>query len=180
MGRRTLYCGMPYRVRLPQTYLFAQASNAHSGRWTAEVLRACHRAEINPRSIEIIDEEQATATGDLSGVILKICEQLTPETIQRLPEEIQATCPQGVSTWLIRGASPANFALNSEDISTEYFRHEFAVDSNMIHHTESCARLTQRSTGRSARSTAHRSRALNAEEALFLLESLVRSDSEVA
>ncbi|RQO63856.1 hypothetical protein DBV14_02150 [Variovorax sp. KBW07] len=146
----------------------------------AEVLRACHRVAIDAKSIEIIDEEQAAVARDLAGVVLKICEQLSPETIRRLLEEIQTGCPKGVSAWLIKGASPADFALDSEDISTEYFRHEFAVDSNMIHHAESCARLTHHATGWSARSTAHRSRALNFEEALFLLESLVRSGSEDA
>ena len=175
-----LYCDMPYRVRLPEAYLFVRASNAHRGHWTAGVLQACRRAAIDARSVEIIDEEDASATGNLSSVVLKICDQLPAETIQRLPKEIEATGPQGASIWVIRGVSPENFALDPEDILTEYFRHEFVVGSNMIHHAESCVRLTHRSTGRSARSTAHRSRALNSEEALLLLECLVRSGSAAA
>lgn len=169
-----------YRVRLPEAYLFVRASNAHRGHWTAGVLQACRRAAIDARSVEIIDEEDASATGNLSSVVLKICDQLPAETIQRLPKEIEATGPQGASIWVIRGVSPENFALDPEDILTEYFRHEFVVGSNMIHHAESCVRLTHRSTGRSARSTAHRSRALNSEEALLLLECLVRSGSAAA
>lgn len=171
---------MPYRIRLPETYLLVHSANTHSGRWTAEVLRACHQVGIDLESIEIVDEEQATAAGDLASVVLKICDRVSPETGQRLRNEVQAGCPQGVSARLIRAVSPGDFSLEPGGISTAYFRREFAVNSCMIFHTTSCVRLTHRATGRSVCSTAHRSRALNSEEALFLLESLMRSGTEVA
>lgn len=171
---------MPHQIRLPETYVFARASVSHGGRWTAEVLRACHQVAIDSGSIEIVDEQQTTDAGDLAGVVLKISARLSLETLLRLSDEIKANCPQGVSAQLVKGVPPAEFVLDPEDLSIEYFRREFAVDSNMIRHTDSCAKLTHRPTGGSARSTVHRSRALNYEEALFLLEALLRSDAHLA
>lgn len=144
-----------------------------------DVARACAGAVSDSRSIEIVDEDQTNDAGDLAGAVLKISEPLSPEELLRLLTEIRAICPKGVAVRLVKGVSPAECVLDPEHLSIEYFRREFGVISSRVFHTDSCARLTHGPTGRSARSTAHRSRFLNHEEALLLLEALVRSGDDL-
>lgn len=164
---------MRHRVRLPEAYVVASGSKADGGLWVGALLRICARMVDDANSIEIIDEERENGAGDMAGAVLKLCEPLPAEVFQQLSQEIQRNCPEGVNARLLRGASPA-MSLAPQDLLIEYFRREFAVNSRMIHHSDSCARLTHVPTGISARSTAHRSKVLNCEEALLLLESLVR------
>ncbi len=161
------------QVRLPEAYVIARASKADGGLWVGALLSICARRVGDASSIEIIDEEQENGAGDMAGAVLKLCEPLPAEVFLQLSQELQGNCPEGVKARLLGGASPA-MSLAPQDLLVEYFRREFAMRSRMIVHTDCCVRLTHVPTGRSARSTAHRSRVLNCEEALLLLGSLVR------
>lgn len=165
---------IPRRIQLPEAYVVSRASVADGGRWMGELLRACLRALSNPDSIDVVDEEQVSDAGDLAGAVFKITEQLTPTALQQLAREIHANCSNGVTARLVKGVAAEEIAIDPENCSVEYFRREFATNNRMVHHTDSCAKVTHLPTGISARSTAHRSRAINCEEALLLLESLVR------
>ena len=165
------------QVRLPEAYVVARASKADGGLWVGALLRICARMVGDASSIEIIDEEQENGAGDMAGAVLKLCEPLPAEVFLQLSQELPGRSPEGLKARLLEGASPA-MSLAPRDLLIEYFRREFAVNSRMILHTDCCVRLTHVSTGRSARSTAHRSRVLNYEEALLLLESVVRQGEE--
>lgn len=145
-----------------------------------DLLRTCSRALRDSWSLEIIDEERANATGDMLGVVLKISEQMPVEPYQWLSEELRAKYCDGVKARLLKGVQPVEMILQPMDFLVDYFREEFAVNSPMVHHTDSCVKLTHLATGVIARSTTHRSRSMNYDEALLLLESLVRERTHYA
>ncbi len=170
---------MRQRIQSPEAYLVSRASVSDGGRWARELLCACLRAVSNPDSVSVVDEEQVSDAGDLAGAVFKIAEQLPPYALQQLANEVRASCPDGVTVQLVKGVASADVTIDHKDCLIEYFRREFALNSFMVHHTDSCARVTHLPTGISARSTAHRSRTVNREEALLLLESVVRASTEL-
>jgi hypothetical protein len=171
---------MPHRIPLPDAYVVARTSIADGGLWTGNLLRVTLNAVNNSAAVDIIDQEQTTATGDLKAIVLKISEPLLAEEFARLSESLQSVCIPGVNVRLLTGVTTPDQVLSPQDVSSEYFRREFAEDSSEVKHTNSCVRLTHLPTGYTARSTTHRSRALNYEEALFLLASLLGSKNDEA
>uniref|UniRef100_UPI000D349C4C peptide chain release factor family protein n=1 Tax=unclassified Variovorax TaxID=663243 RepID=UPI000D349C4C len=167
---------MLYPIHLPEHYVVVRASVSGGGELLGDCLRAYLLVVEESDSVEILDEEQVNEAGDLIGLVFKILKPLPPEKLARLVPEMEAMCGHAITARLINGVSPPELCIDTKDLSVAYFRREFAVDCSMLHHAESCVRLTHLPTGTTARSTTHRSRVRNHTEALFLLESVVRSN----
>jgi hypothetical protein len=165
---------LPQRIPPPEVYLIARAGIGNDG-WFSVALKACLGIVVDSSSVQVVDEEQGSERGDLIGAAVKISEPLSSAALDRLLEVLKRELPPEVSFRLLHGATRSELSILPEELSVEYFRKEFAVDSRMVHHSTSCAKLTHLPTQVSSRSTDHRSRIANYEEALFLLASLLRN-----
>jgi hypothetical protein len=172
--------GMPQGIRSPYAYVLARASIEDGGRWLAGLLRACATVVDDLNSVELVDEEQASEAGDLASATIKISKPLLPTLYNALFECLRTSCPVGVSVQLIPASSAVSVDVGSADFSVEHFRREFAVDSQFTCHGVSCTRITHRPSGSTARSTMHRSRLANDEEAIVLMSSILMAGHDAA
>lgn len=148
--------------------------------WVRDLWRLCIGVVAEPSAVEVDDEKQLSAEGDVDEAVLSITLPMPAEGVQRLTEELREKLASGVNARLVKAVQPDGFRLHSAHILVEYFRREFAVDSRMVVHVASCVKLTHVPSGTVARSTRHRSRALNQNDALLLLESLVAERHDAA
>lgn len=142
--------------------------------WLGEALKACVDAKIDLSMTEILDEEWRNGDGDLSAAVLKLSGSLSNEAIRALPQTLRRRLVGGISFRLVRAAQWCEAAIPTDELELEYFLHEFSRPSRMTAKTASCVRLRHRTTGILSRSTTHRNRAKNYEEALLLLASLLK------
>jgi hypothetical protein len=138
-------------------------------------MRTALDAVEDKSAIELLDLESANPAGDLASFIVKISEPLPPPVFAQMAEVARAASGNGVEYKLVRAVSEPVQVLSLDDVSTEYFRREFAVDSPFVIHSETCVKLTHRPTGLTARCTDGRQKSRNFEEALLVLASLVAS-----
>jgi len=162
-------------ISKPGAYIIGRASLADGRYLSLDVMRAALDAVEDESTIELLDLESANPAGDLASFIVKISEPLPPPTFAQMAEVARAASGNGVEYKLLRAATEPGQFLSLDDVSTEYFRREFAVDSQFVVHRETCVRLTHRPTGLAARCTDDRRKSRNFEEALLVLASLVAS-----
>lgn len=160
-------------VAPPELYVLLRES-APGQAWIHEALKACVDAGIDTAKIEIFDEERRSGHGNLSAAVLKLSGSLSNEAILALPENLRRRLAEGIGFRLVRAARWSEAAIPPDELELEYFLHEFSKQSPMVWKTTSCVRLRHIPTGILCRSTAHRSRAKNYEEALLLLASLLK------
>lgn len=142
--------------------------------WLGEALKACVDAGIDMSMAEILDEELRNGDGDLSAAVLKLSGPLSSEAVCALPQALRRRLGEGISFRLVRAAQWCEAAIPTDELELEYFLYEFSRPSCMIAKTTSCVRLRHRPTGMLCRSTAHQRRAMNYQEALLLLASLLK------
>lgn len=171
---------MPPRIRVPEAYVLARASIEDRGLWLTELLRTCATVVGDSNSLELIDEEQSSNAGDLASATVKITKPLSITLYKTLLACLRASCPDGVSVQLISASSAEPINVDSTDFVVEHFRREFSMDSQFIFHAESCTKITHRPTGITTRSTIHRSRLVNDEEAIVLMSSILKVRSAAA
>jgi hypothetical protein len=169
----TASTNMPLQISVPEAFIVGHASLADGGRWIFGLFDAVRDAVHDDSSVEILDEECLNAAGDIASYALKISERLPESAYAQLSEAARSASRNGAEHRLLRAVATPDQVLNREDVSTEYFRREFAVDSQFIVNRESGVKLTHRPTGLTARCTAHRHKERNIDEALFLLAALV-------
>jgi hypothetical protein len=145
--------------------------------WLGEATKACVAAMADMQSLEIVDEERRNNSGDVSGAVLKLLGPFSREAIQGLHDKLQRALPAGVSVRVVAGIQWSAATIPPDELTVEYFLHEFTRQSPMVGATTACVKLTHGPTGTLCRSTAHRNRTLNYEEALLLLISLIRDGS---
>lgn len=160
---------MTHHPRLPEAYILASPDQPDS-EWLGNLLRACVRTCPDLGSIEIIDELYANAEGDILSVAVKLTTPMNAEQFRVLSQELLSPAFQKSNVRMIRGQPEIAALVDPTDLRVEYFRREFSKDSRMVAHTDSCVRITHLPTGKVARSTQHRSRGLNHDEALLLLQ----------
>jgi hypothetical protein len=168
------------RIPQPELFVVAHADVADGGRWVSDLWRLCTGVVGELSAVDVVDERQLNVEGDIGDAVLIITAPVPSEGIQRLAEELRAKLVDGVNARLVVAVHPDSVHLDSSQISVEHFRREFAVNSQMVAHVDSCVKLTHLPSGTVARSTRHRSRALNREQARLLLESLVSESQNVA
>ncbi|MDP3226594.1 MAG: hypothetical protein Q8N13_01290 [Acidovorax sp.] len=142
--------------------------------WFGEALKAFVDAGFDTARIEIIDEERRNGNGDLSAAVLKLSGALSNEALCALPETLGRRLAEGISFRLVRAVQWSEAAIPTDELELEFFLHEFSRQSPMVWKTTSSVRLRHRTTGILCRSTAHRRRATNYQEALLLLASLLK------
>lgn len=159
---------MTHRIRLPEAYILASI-DVPGSEWLGVLLRVCIRTLKDIDSIEIVDELHANAEADVVSAAVKLTATMNDVQFRGLSHDLQSLPLQKLNVQMIKGQPQDPALLDQADLRIEYFRQEFAKDSRMVHHTDSCVRVTHLPTGNVARSTLHRSRALNHDEALLLL-----------
>lgn len=160
-------------VVAPELYIFLR-EDVPCKAWLGEALKACVDAGIDMSMTEILDEELRNGDGDLSAAVLKLSGLLSNEAIRALPQTFRRRLDEGINFRLVRAAQWCEAAIPADELELEYFLHEFSRPSCTIVKTTSCVRLRHRPTGILCRSTAHRRRAMNYQEALLLLASLLK------
>ena len=160
---------MTQRIRLAEAYILA-SSEVPDAEWLGDLLRVCIRTIKDQGSIEIVDELHANAEADVVSAAVKLAAPMSEAQLRELSHNLQSPQLQKLTVRMIKGQPQDAEFVDQADLRIEYFRQEFAKDSWMVHHTDSCVRVTHLPTGKVARSTLHRSRALNQDEALLLLK----------
>lgn len=164
---------MSQRIAPPEAYIVARASLSDGGHWISDVLKVVHDTFGAGETVEIIDLEQVNTNGDMATLALKIASPMSSAAYAQLSINLDSVCRPGVEVRLLKGVRDADHILSLDDVVVEYFRREFAKDCREIVHKERCVRLTHLPTGCSVRSTAHRGKTANYDEAKFLLASLL-------
>jgi hypothetical protein len=160
---------MTHRIRLPEAYVLA-SSDVPDAEWLGNLLRVCISTVTDTSSIEVIDELYASADGDVISAAVKLAAPMSDEQFRRLSNDLRSLPLQKLNVRMVR-VNPNDAKLPDQaELHIEYFRREFARDSQMVRHTDSCVRVTHVPTGTVARSTLHRNRVLNQDEALLLLK----------
>jgi hypothetical protein len=166
---------MTQRISKPEAYIIGRALLPDGRHLSLDVMRTALDAVEDKSAIELLDLESANPAGDLASFVVKISEALPPTVFSQMAEVTWAASGNGVEYKLVRAVSEPVQVLSLDDVSTEYFRREFAVDSPFVIHSETCVKLTHRPTGLTARCTDGRQKSRNFEEALLVLASLVAS-----
>jgi len=164
---------LPKDVAAAECYVLLRDSGRCKN-WLSRALKACGDEFVDMSAIDVVDEQRLNEGGDLSAAVLKLLAPLSRERMQALPDRLAMELPEGVSFRLIEGARWNEAAIPSDELAVEYFVHEFARHGRMIRRTTSCVKLVHLPTGIACRSTAHRRRQSNYEEALLLLASLLK------
>jgi len=164
---------LPKDVVAAECYVLLRDS-ARCKNWLRGALKACGDEFVDMSTIDIVDEHRLNEDGDLSGAVLKLLAPRSRERMQALRERLAMELPEGVSVRLIEAARWDEATIPSEELAVEYFVHEFARHGRMIRRTTSCVKLVHLPTGIASRSTAHRRRQSNYEEALLLLASFLK------
>lgn len=129
------------------------------------------------RTYDVIDE-RLHADGRCKELTIKfladICYAPMASAIAQLLADQHC---QWVQAQFVAALDPAEITLRAHDYTVEHFRREGAIDSGMVVHLRSCVKLVHHASGTEARSTSHRNRDWNLEEALQLLAALVRNHS---
>jgi hypothetical protein len=146
--------------------------------WIGGALRASISAMTDMATIDFLDEERPSNKGDLSAAVLRMSAPLSKEAIRSTLEIVRRGLPEGGSFRVIEAVQWSDAAIPLDELALEYFQHEFSRRGRMVSPTTSCAKLTHRPTGTVCRSTLHRRRAKNYEEALLLLASLLKAKNE--
>jgi hypothetical protein len=172
-GEAVAFDSLPKEVVAPECYvILREKTNCES--WIGEAIKACGSAMVDMNAIEFVDEERRSKDGDLSAAVLKLLRPLSREAIRALPEKLQRSLPEGVSFRVVEAAQWNEAAIPPDEMTVEYSLHEFARRGRMVSPTTSCVKLMHRHTGTLCRSTTHRRRIRNYEEALLLLASLLK------
>ena len=164
---------LPKDVVAAECYVLLRDS-ARCKNWLRGALKVCGDEFVDMSSIDIVDEQRLNEGGDLSAAVLKLLAPLSRERMQALPERLALELPEGVSVRLVEAAQWHEATIPCDELAVEYFMHEFARHGRMIRQTTGCVKLVHLPTGISCRSTAHRRRQSNYEEALLLLASLLK------
>jgi hypothetical protein len=144
--------------------------------WLGDLLRPI-LAVSSSSAVEIIDERLANDKGGIISAVVKVVEQVSESKLRELIDHFREASSGNVDVRLVRAVPPGSVVIDRAQCVVEYFRLEFAVDSRMVKHTESCVKVTHAPTGIAVRSTSHRSRIVNEQEALLVLESLLSYES---
>lgn len=160
-------------VATPELYVLLR-EGVPGKEWLGEALKAFVDAGLDTARIEVIDEESRSGNGDLSAAVLKLSGALSNEALLALPETLGRRLAEGISFRLVQAVQWSEAAISPDELELEYFLHEFSRQSPMVWKTTSSVRLKHRTTGILCRSTAHRRRATNYQEALLLLASLLK------
>lgn len=172
-GEAVAFDSLEKKVGAPECYvLLRESSNGES--WLGEAIKACSSAMVEPDAAHIVDEERRSEDGDISAAVIKLSRELSRSAIQALTEELQLSLPNNVCFRLVKGAQWNDAAIPPNELTVEYFLHEFSTRGRMVWPTTSCVKLVHRPTGITCRSTTHRRRLDNYEEALLLLASLLK------
>lgn len=172
-GEAVAFETLAKKVGAPNCYVLMRESfNGES--WLGEAIKACKSVMLDLDAVHIVDEEWRSKDGDISAVVIKLSRELSRDVIQALTEELRLCLPQNVCFRLVKGIQWNEVAIRPDDVTVEYFLHEFSTRGRMVWPTTSCVKLIHRPTGTISRSTTHRRRADNYEEALLLLASLLR------
>jgi hypothetical protein len=166
---------LPNRTALPLAYVVAQADLPDHGKWFGDLLKVCLRA-LKESSIQILDEKRRSEAGDIVSVAVKIVEPADSNSLKDLLRVLEQHLPKEINWSLVHAGSREDAAeIPLEAVEVEYFLQEFSYRSYMVASTTNCVRLKHLPTGISCRSTAHRGRTQNYEEALLLLSSLLKA-----
>lgn len=160
-------------VARPELYVLLR-ERVHCRTWIGEAVKACADAGIDIAMIEILDEEWRSGDGDLSAAVLKLMGPLSGDATRALPGTLRRRLGEGISFRVVPAAEWSEVAIPTGELELEYFLQEYSRQSPMVWKSTSCVRLRHRPSGMLCRSTAHRSRAKNYEEALLLLASLLK------
>ena len=171
-GEAVAFDSLEKKVGAPEFYILLRES-FNGERWIGDAIKACGSALIEPDAVHIVDEERRSKEGDLSAAVIKLSRELSRNAIQSLTEKLQLSLPNNVCFRLVKGAQWNNAAIPPNELTVEYFLHEFSTRGRMVWPTTSCVKLFHRPTGITCRSTTHRRRVDNYEEALLLLASLL-------
>lgn len=172
-GEAVAFDYLEKKVGAPECYILLRESfNGES--WIGEAIKACSRAMVNLDAVHIVDEERRSKDGDISAAVIKLSTALSRDAIQALTEELRLSLPQNGCFRLVTGAQWNDAAILPNELTVEYFLYEFSTRSRMVWPTTSCVKLVHRPTGITSRSTTHRRRVDNYEEALLLLASLLK------
>jgi len=166
---------LPGQVHPPAHYVVGRAAIGQGWHWAGDLVRHCLDTVSNPSAIAFVDEEIGSAAGDLVGLTLRVNEPLPRNALESLERRLRHDGPAGVSCRVVCAVGRDQASIHPADLQVAYFRHELSSDGWMDAPRPRFARLTHKPTGTVARSTAHRSPALNYEEALLLLASLLAS-----
>lgn len=157
---------------MPNAYLILKTEAAGVEHWTHGFLRSC-MALGETYSFDMIDEKLWSEAGDIAGIVIKISGPDAHGALAAILPGLLNDCPSQTSVRLVRAVEGVQSDLKPAEFEVEFFRKEFAADSQMVHHVDSCVQLIHRATGTAARSTCHRSQAKNQEEALLLMRSVL-------
>lgn len=160
---------MTHRIRLPEAYILA-SSDVPDSEWLGDLLRTCISTVKDIGSIEIVDEFYASTDAEVISAAVKLTTPMSDEQFQRLSQDLQSPLLQKLNVRIVKVQPHDAEFLDQTELRIEYFRQEFAKDSQMVRHTDSCVRITHLPTGNMVRSTLHRNRMLNQDEALLLLK----------
>lgn len=172
-GKAVAFDSLAKKIVAPACYVLLR-EKTHCENWLGEAIKACVGAMVDINTIEILDEERRSKDGDISAAVLKLLRPLSREAIHALPERLQRSLPEGLSFRVVQAAQWNEAAIPCDELTVEYFLHEFSRRSSMVSSTTSCVKLMHRPTGTLCRSTAHRRRTENYEEALLFLASLLK------
>lgn len=166
---------MTYSVRPAEVYMLADA-RIPDDNWLGDLLRPI-LAVSSSSAVEIIDERLASDKGGVISAVVKVVERVSESKLRELIDHFREASSGNVDVRLVRAVPPGAVVIDRAQCVVEYFRREFAVDSRMVKHTVSCVKVTHAPTGIAVRSTSHRSRIVNEEEAFLALESLLSHKS---
>jgi len=173
-GEAVAFDSLPKEVVAPACYVLLRET-ASCESWLGEAIKACSSAMVDKTTIEVVDEERRSKDGDMSAAVLKLPRPLSIGAIRALPKRLQEDLPEGVSFRVLEAAQWNEAAIPPNELTVEYFLHEFSRRSRMVSPTTSCVKLIHQPTGIFCRSTTHRNRERNYEEALLLLASLLKA-----
>jgi len=164
---------LPNRIRPPAYYVVVRRANAADEHPFPRVLRACLDSVVNQDCVELVDEEYGPTVWDTVGMTVKLIGPITGHEVSGLMEQLERICSPTTSWRVVRGRTAEELAIGPKDLKVEYFLREHARESHLWP-TVSCVRLTHHPSGLVARATSHRQKLINYEEAIYILDSLLK------
>jgi hypothetical protein len=172
-GEAVAYDSLPKDVAAADFYVLLREKD-DCGSWLGAAVEACGGESLEANTIEIVDEERRGSQGELSAAVLKFLGVRRKEAAGAVQERLMRQLPESIGFRVVEAAQWGEAKIPADELAVEYFLHEFSRRSFMIGQTTSSVKLVHRRTGISCRSTAHRRRQRNYEEALLLLASLLK------
>lgn len=166
-------------VQPATAFLILYSSNPADGTSLGPVgnlLADLHKQVPFSAACDFIDERFDT-TGLSTEVVVKLVEGTSTAQISQALKNLLNRRVQTLDVRFVAAIDPDELDIDAHDYSIEYFRREGAVNTQFIFHGDSCAKLVHYATGNVARSTRHRNKARNLEEAVQLLAALIRNES---